>query len=204
MDRLSVENAGNLERSQSPSYPTEKAVVSHDDYTLALNGNERVHLTDKDNKRICRKTDLHILPILVWVFFLQALDKLTVGYAAVFGLQEDVGLTGSQYSLVGSIAPIAQLAWQPLSSWLIVKVPHRSLASVLVLGWGASHAAMAACRSYKGLLATRFFLGLFEAGCLPLFSVITSQWYRRIEQPTRVAAFCSMHGIANLTGQLYF
>jgi MFS family permease len=173
--------------------------VSHGGRALAFIGNERIQLSDKDNRRICRKTDLHILPILVWVYFLQVLDKTTLGYAAVFSLQQDAGLTGSQYSLVGSIAPMAQLAWQPFSSWLIVKVPHRILVPTLVLGWGIAQASMAACHNYSGLMITRFFLGLFEAGCLPLFGVITSQWYRRQEQPMRVAAWYSMNGIANLS-----
>ncbi len=68
----------------------------------------------------------------------------------------------------------------------------------LVLGWGIAQAAMAGCNSYGGLLATRFFLGLFEAGCLPLFSVITSQWYRRAEQPIRVAAWYGTNGLATI------
>jgi MFS family permease len=173
--------------------------LSHGDRALAYIGTDRVKLTDADNRQIARKTDLNILPILVWVYFLQVLDKTTLGYAAVFGLQKDTGLSGYQYSLVGSIAPIAQLAWQPFSSWLIVKVPHRILVPTLVLGWGIAQASMAACNSYAGLMTTRFLLGLFEAGCLPLFSVITSQWYRRQEQPMRVAAWYSMNGIANLT-----
>jgi sugar phosphate permease len=173
--------------------------TSHGDRALAFIGHQRVRLTDEENRSICRKTDLYILPILVWVYFLQVLDKTTLGYAAVFGLQKDTGLTGYQYSLVGSIAPIAQLCWQPFSSWLIVKVPHRILVPTLVLGWGISQASMAACNNYAGLMITRFFLGLFEAGCLPLFSVITTQWYRRQEQPMRVAAWYSMNGIANLT-----
>ncbi|KAL4924176.1 putative MFS transporter [Aspergillus undulatus] len=141
----------------------------------------RVPLTEEDNKRIRRKTDKRILAILVWVYFLQILDKTVLGYGATFGLQDDCNLTGSQYSLVGSIAPIAQLAWQPFSSFLIVKVPHRILMPVLV---------------FSGLMATRFLLGLFEAGCLPLFSIITSQWYRRAEQPVRVAAWYGTNGIA--------
>ncbi|KAE9961404.1 hypothetical protein BLS_002173 [Venturia inaequalis] len=161
-------------------------------------GDERVKLTEEDDKRICRKTDLNILPILVWVYFLQILDKTTLGYAAVFGLQKDTGLKGRQYSLIGSIAPFAQLAWQPFSSWLIVKVPHKILVSALVLGWGISQASMASCHSFTGLMVSRFFLGLFEAGCLPLFSVITSQWYRRQEQPMRVAAWYSTNGISNV------
>jgi MFS family permease len=52
--------------------------------------------------------------------------------------------------------------------------------------------------SFSGLVATRFLLGLFEAGCLPLFSVITAQWYRRSEQPLRVAAWYSTNGLATI------
>lgn len=121
-----------------------------------------------------------------------------LGYGALFGLQTDTNLTGDQYSLLGSIAPIAQLAWQPFSSFLIVKVPHRILMPTLCLGWGVAQAAMAACHNYSSLMAARFFLGLFEAGCLPLFSVITSQWYRRAEQPVRVAAWYGTNGAATI------
>ncbi len=121
-----------------------------------------------------------------------------LGYGSIFGLQEATNLKGNQYSLVGSIAPIAQLALQPFSSYLIVKVPHRILMPCLCLGWGIAQTAMAACRSYGDLLAARFFLGLFEAGCLPLFSIITSQWFRRAEQPVRVAAWYSTNGLATI------
>lgn len=110
-----------------------------------------------------------------------------LGYGAIFGMRDDTNLTGNQYSLVSSIAPIAQLGWQPFSSYLIVKVPHRILMPALMLGWGLAGVGMAFCTNFAGLLACRFFLGLFEAGCLPLFAVITSQWYRRSEQPFRVA-----------------
>jgi len=68
----------------------------------------------------------------------------------------------------------------------------------LVLGWGIAQAAMAGCTSYSGLLVARFFLGLFEAGCLPLFSIITNQWYRRAEQPIRVAAWYGTNGAATI------
>ncbi|KAL4920404.1 major facilitator superfamily domain-containing protein [Aspergillus aurantiobrunneus] len=156
----------------------------------------RVPLTEEDNKHIRRKTDWRILVVLIWVYFLQILDKTVLGYGATFGLQKDANLTGNQYSLVGSIAPIARLAWQSFSSILIVKVPHRILIAVLVFGWGVVQTCMAACHSFGGLMATRFLLGLFEAGCLPLFSIMTSQWYRRAEQPLRVPAWYSTNGLA--------
>ncbi|KAK1087448.1 hypothetical protein LTR33_001063, partial [Friedmanniomyces endolithicus] len=188
-------------------YPSEKGFVDtvdrsdvgrHGDTALALIGSTRVSLTEEDNKRIRRKTDRVILVILIWVYFLQILDKTVLGYGATFALLKATHLTGNQDSFVGSIAPIAQLAWQPVSAVLIVKVPHRILMPCLLLGWGIAQSAMAACHSFGDLLAARFFLGVFEGGCLPLFSIITSQWYRRSEQPLRVAAWYGTNGLATM------
>jgi len=97
---------------------------------------------------------------------------------------------------------VAQLLWQPFSSILIVKVPYRILMPVLVLGWGIAQTLTPACRSFTSLLVNRFFLGIFEAGCLPLFSIITAQWYRRAEQPVRVAAWYGTNGLATIIAAL--
>lgn len=168
------------------------------DRALAIIGDQKMEVSEEDNRRILRKTDRTILVILVWVYFLQILDKSVLGYGATYGLKADTNLSPGQYSLISSIAPIAQLIWQPFSSVLIVKVPHRILMPALCLGWGIAQTSMAACHNFSSLMATRFFLGLFEAGCLPLFSVITSQWYRRAEQPMRVAAWYGTNGLATI------
>ncbi|KIL88641.1 hypothetical protein FAVG1_07888 [Fusarium avenaceum] len=170
----------------------------HVDRAAQMIGTQHIEVTEEDNKRLRRKTDKHVLSILVWVYFLQILDKSVLGYGAVWGMREDTNLSGNEYSMVSSMAPIAQLVWLPFSSWLMVKVPHRIFMASLVLGWGTAQACMAACTTYQGLLATRFLLGLFEAACLPLFSVITSQWYRRAEQPMRVACWYGTNGAANM------
>lgn len=65
----------------------------------------------------------------------------------------------TDYSFAGSIHAIAQLAWQPFSSYLIVRVPPRTLMTVLVLLWGTAAALMAASVNYQVLYVTRFFLG---------------------------------------------
>lgn len=154
------------------------------------------------SRQICRKIDKVLLVIVVWGYFLQILDKSVLGYGALFGVREDNHLSGHEYSLVSSAAPIAQLAWQPFSSYLIVRVPQRILFPTLVLLWGATQAAMAACSSFGSLFTARFFLGLFEAGCFPLFSIIVGQWYRRAEHPLRIAAFYATNGIATIVAAI--
>ena len=45
-------------------------------------------------KRVLRKIDLRIVPILIMIYLLQYLDKNGINYASVFGLQEGTHLTG--------------------------------------------------------------------------------------------------------------
>ncbi|KAI5479134.1 putative permease of the major facilitator superfamily [Pseudohyphozyma bogoriensis] len=166
----------------------------------AAQGEPRVHVSDEDNRRILRKTDLWVLPILLWVYFLQILDKSVIGYSAVFGLQTNAHLVGNEYSNIGSIGYYAQLGAQPLGAYLLVKIAPRPFMVTVLFCWGASLCGMAGSKNYASLMATRFLLGWFEAACLPLFSMITASWYRRSEQPVRVAAWYSTNGAATIIG----
>jgi Major Facilitator Superfamily len=122
-----------------------------------------ITVTAADNKRILRKLDLVILPILLWVYFLQYLDKATLSYASVFGLISDTNLQGEDYSWLGSILYIAQMVMQPVVAFFLVKFPIGKFTGVVVLGWGAVLCFMAVAHDFSGLMATRFFLGAFEA-----------------------------------------
>src|ERR1700683_60289 len=70
---------------------------------LLGNSSERVFVSEVDNKRILRRIDLAILPVMLGVYFLQQLDKSTLSYASVFGLIADAHLGGQDYSWLGSI-----------------------------------------------------------------------------------------------------
>jgi hypothetical protein len=53
---------------------------------LVGNTTERIVVSEADNKRILRRIDFTLLPIMLGVYFLQQLDKSTLSYASVFGL----------------------------------------------------------------------------------------------------------------------
>lgn len=57
-----------------------------------------VVLTPENNSSVLRKIDLRILPVVLAIYFLQALDKATLAYSSVFGLVKDTHLVGHQYS----------------------------------------------------------------------------------------------------------
>lgn len=54
---------------------------------------------DKEtDKRLKRMIDKRVLTIMVATYFLQALDKGTLSFTSIMGLQEDTGLHGQQVS----------------------------------------------------------------------------------------------------------
>lgn len=125
--------------------------------------NKTIVIGPEDDKRVLRKIDWAILPIVLVVYALQSLDKTSLSYAAVFGLIDDTNLVGDQYSWLGSIVYLAQLVMQPVVAVCLVKLPIGKFTAVMVFCWGATLCGMAAAKSFGGLMATRFLLGAFEA-----------------------------------------
>ena len=148
-----------------------------------------IELTPENNKRVLRKIDTRILPVILCIYFLQALDKATLAYASVFGLVEEANLHGLQYSWLGSVVYLAQLVAQPLVAYLLVKLPLGKFLATTVLLWGIILSCMPAAKTFSGLLVTRMLLGFFEAGVAPTFIAVTQMWWRRREQPIRLGAW---------------
>jgi hypothetical protein len=157
-------NKAHVETSESIHKPA-KNVRGKDKAAELLAANDRIVLTSEDNKRVLRKIDLVILPILLSVYFLQSLDKTTLSYASVFGLIKDAKLdpNSQQYSWLGSIVYIAQLVMQPLIAFFLVKFPTGKFIGIMVFTWGIILCGMAGANNFASLMATRFLLGAFEA-----------------------------------------
>jgi hypothetical protein len=51
-----------------------------------------------DEKKILRKMDWHLIPMLALLYLLSFLDRGNIGNAKIEGLQEDLGMTGAQYN----------------------------------------------------------------------------------------------------------
>ncbi|KAJ7782319.1 MFS general substrate transporter [Mycena maculata] len=169
---------------------------------LGNNAHVPVIVSAEDNARILRKTDLWLLPVMLGVYFLQQLDKSTLAYASVFNLAKNTGLVGYQYSALGSIVYAAQLIWQPVSSFLLVRLPVGRWLAFNVLLWGITLSCMTTAKKFSTLLASRFFLGIFEATVAPTFVTITAMWWRRREQTQRTSLWYSMNGLTTVVGSI--
>jgi hypothetical protein len=54
----------------------------------------REELDPAEAKRVLRKIDLRVLPVLFVIYFLQYLDKNGINYASVYGLEDGTHLVG--------------------------------------------------------------------------------------------------------------
>jgi MFS transporter, ACS family, allantoate permease len=60
-------------------------------------------------RKLLRKIDFTIAPLLACVYFLQFLDKTTLSYTAVMGIRTDTNLVGQDYSNLSMLFYIGML-----------------------------------------------------------------------------------------------
>ncbi|KAI4219465.1 MAG: hypothetical protein L6R36_008307 [Xanthoria steineri] len=163
---------------------------------------EFIVLDEATSKKLLKRIDLHLMPLLCIVYGLNYLDKTTLSYASVMGLRKDLDLTGDRYQWISSMFYFGYLAWEYPTNRLLQRLPLAKYSSFCIIMWGLVLCCMAATKNYSGALAVRFFLGVFEAAVTPGFALFTSQWYTKKEQGTRVGIWFSFNGFAQIFGGL--
>ncbi|KAJ5371514.1 uncharacterized protein N7496_007606 [Penicillium cataractarum] len=160
------------------------------------------HATPEMERKVLWKLDLYLIPLMGFCYMLQYMDKLALSQATLFNLTEDLHLKGKEYNWASAVFYFGYFAWSWPSSYLIVRLPLGKYLSVAVFLWGGILMCHAACKSFSGLMAARFFLGVGEASIAPGFALITGMFYKREEQPARQAAWFIGNSIASVIGGL--
>ncbi|RAH51868.1 MFS allantoate transporter [Aspergillus piperis CBS 112811] len=163
---------------------------------------EVITLDEETNKRILRIIDWHIMPIMCLVYGMNFLDKTTLSYASIMGIKTDLNLVGDNYQWLGSLFYFGYLAWEYPTNRLLQRLPLGKYSAACIIIWGAILCCFAAVNNFSGAIAIRFFLGVFEASVTPGFALLTSQWYTKAEQGSRVNIWFSFNGWGQIFGGL--
>ncbi|EZG04893.1 hypothetical protein H106_05156 [Trichophyton rubrum CBS 735.88] len=179
-------------------------VVSHDadEAMKAFAEGGPIELTAEDNKRLLKIIDWHLMPMMCVVYGLNYLDKTTLSYASVMGLKKDIHLIKDNYQWLGSMFYFGYLAWEYPTSVLLQRLPLAKYSAFCIVAWGLILTLFAVVHNFPGAVAIRFLLGVFEAAVTPGFALITSQWYTKHEQATRINIWFSFNGWAQIFGGL--
>ncbi|CAK1361795.1 putative transporter [Cercospora beticola] len=146
-------------------------------------------------KKLRRKIDARLLPPVIIMYILNYLDRNNIATARISGtpsLEEDLGLTNSQYQTCVSILFVGYILMQVPSNLFLNKVgkPALFLPGAMVI-WGIISLCTAAARNFTDLVVIRFFLGFVEAVYFPGCLFFLSCWYTRKELAFRSAILYS-------------
>ncbi|CAI7588924.1 unnamed protein product [Penicillium pancosmium] len=158
-----------------------------------------------DDKRLLRKVDWHILPIMFFTYFLQMIDKISINYANVMGLQGDLGMSGNDFSWLATAFFIAYAVAEIPQGALLQRFPVSKVLGVNVFCWGIILCCSSATKNFSGMLALRVLLGLMEAvigKSPPSLTMYTSMWYTRAESTPRYGFWYCGLGMGQIVGGL--
>lgn len=96
-----------INEAAAPAVAQLELVKDHMNYELvdkevAQYANEViVEIDDETNKRLKKMIDKRIMAVMIVTYLIQTLDKGTLSYASIMGIQTDLHLHGQQVSIVG-------------------------------------------------------------------------------------------------------
>lgn len=150
------------------------------------------------------------------LYLLLSLDRNNIGNARLGTLEKDLNLVGNDYYTALTIffagkrvhgnnvyiilcvlIKKAGYVLFHIPSNLVVKrlKPSRWISGTMIM-WGICSLCQAFTHNAAGLIACRFFLGVFETGVGPSTPLFLSFWYQREELATRVAIYFGSSTVA--------
>ncbi|CUM51117.1 unnamed protein product [Debaryomyces fabryi] len=181
---------------------TGKFVNITDDTDIALNyiADENVlNIDEATNRRILRKIDRYLMPLMCLLYCFQFIDKMSNSFASIMGMREDLNMVGDQYSWSGTSFYLGYLVFEFPVSLLLQRFPVAKTVSVFIIIWGFI-LCMHSVPQYAGFIALRTILGMLESAVTPAFVILTSQWYKKEEQFIRTALWFGCNGIGQIIG----
>lgn len=157
------------------------------------------HTTEK---RLMTKIDFRVIPFLCILYLLAFLDRVNIANARSFGLIKDLNLKNVEYNTALTIFFVPYVVAEIPSNILLKKFSPRIWLSGCMFMFGLVSVCQGLVSSYGGLLTTRFFLGLFEAGMFPGCFYLIGMWYKRSEAQRRYSFFFSSTTLAGAFGAL--
>lgn len=168
------------------------------DTAAQLVAGQDIELDPAEAARIRRKIDWHIMPMMCMLYWVQFMDKTTLGSSAILGIRQATHLTTNQYNWLGTIFYLSYLVFEYPQNLALQKFPVGKWMSINIFVWAVALACHAACTNFAGLFVVRLILGMCEGSITAGFMIVSSMFYTRTEQTLRVGYWFLMNGTAQI------
>lgn len=131
---------------------------------------------------LAKRRWLRLIPIAFITYSLAYLDRANFGFAAAGGMAEDLNITASMSSLLGSLFFLGYFFFQiPGAMYAANKSAKRLIFWSLIL-WGILAMATGLISNVKFLIVIRFMLGVVESAVMPSMLIFLSRWFTKAER----------------------
>ncbi|KAI8947527.1 major facilitator superfamily domain-containing protein [Xylaria longipes] len=155
-----------------------------------------------DERKLVRKLDWHLVPLVMLLYTFSFLDRVNIGNARLYGLEEDLRLTGNQFQIAVSILFVTYIVFEIPSNLVLKPIGPQRWLAFIVLVWGVIALATGFVRNFGSLVALRVLLGAFEAGLFPGLNVYLTFFYTKRELALRVGYLFVSAAVAGALGGL--
>ena len=87
-------------------------------------------------KKLVRKCDLHVLPIITLLFLFNFVDRINIGNAKIQGLEKDLHMEGHDYNIALFMFFIPYILFEIPSNIILKKVKSSTWLSFIMVCWG--------------------------------------------------------------------
>ncbi|KAL4909584.1 hypothetical protein BDW74DRAFT_174786 [Aspergillus multicolor] len=168
--------------------------------------------SEHEERKLVRLMDCVLLPVLIAANFMVEIDRGNLSNSLTSTITQDLNISTNQVNVASQIFLVGVIIFE-LPSNILMQIfsPHLWLSAQIFI-WGTIATFQAFIGTYGSLLATRFLLGLFEAGFEPGGMYLLTMWYKRDEYALRIGYYYMgkllasalagllAAGILNLTG----
>ncbi|WVQ78516.1 hypothetical protein IAT38_000602 [Cryptococcus sp. DSM 104549] len=155
-----------------------------------------------EERKLVRKIDRHLIPMLWLMYVFNYIDRTNIGNAKTGGMQADLNLSSSDYSLVLSIFFVGYLLNEVPSNMILSRSRPSIFLPSIMFTWGAMSIGAKGVTSLGGMVGFRFALGVVESGYFPGVLLLLSCWYKPAELSKRVALFYTASLVSGAFGGL--
>ncbi|KAK2738361.1 hypothetical protein FQN55_000569 [Onygenales sp. PD_40] len=159
-------------------------------------------LDPKKERALLRKIDIHLM-IPLWVIFVFGfLDRINLGNVAVLGIRQELNLHGNDFNIAMQVFFVPYILLDIPSNIILKNFKASTWISFLTFFWGVSCMCQGFVTNNAGLIACRFFIGVFEAGYVPGCAYLMAMFYKRHEFQKRFSLFWVAGLVAGAFGGL--
>ncbi|KAF2100049.1 putative transmembrane transporter [Rhizodiscina lignyota] len=181
-----------------------KSDFSRQTSSLGYATNEPPVTFDQSTERkVVRKCDLRIVPIMSWLFFLAYMDRFNISNASTMGLPKELRLSSAKYNATFYIFLVSYVLFPTPQNLMLRHCRPSVWISLNAFMLGIITLCTGFVQTSTQLLLCRFLLGIFECIIVPGCLYIMSMYFKPYELQRRFNFFFSFAPFAGAFGGLF-